>query len=104
MPQSLIFLALMMVAFYFLLIRPQQRRMRQQRSLMASLAVGDEVVTLGGMYGVIRAIDDEEVTLEIAEGIDARFLRSAISRKVSYDEGPYENESEEEEEEAGEQS
>jgi preprotein translocase subunit YajC len=109
----LLTLALMGGVFYFLLIRPQQRRMRAQRELMGSLSVGDEVVTIGGMYGSIRELDDEEVVLEVADGIEIRFLRSAIARKVSFDEQePYEDEDGDEgehelaegEKEAGEQS
>jgi len=98
-------LLLMGAVFYFLLIRPQQRRTRQQRELMRDLAVGDDVLTLGGMYGTIRTLEDDEVILEISEGVEVRFLRSAIARKVTYgDEEPYEErheEHEEEEEEAG---
>ena len=98
-------LALMGGVFYFLLIRPQQRRVRAQRELMNSLSVGDDVVTVGGIYGTIRELDDDEVTLEVAEGIEIRFLRSAIARTISYDDDePYEEEPEQQEEGAGEQS
>jgi preprotein translocase subunit YajC len=56
------------VVFYFLLIRPQQRRARSQRELVRELGVGDDVVTVGGMFGTIRAVDDESVTVEGASG------------------------------------
>jgi preprotein translocase subunit YajC len=94
----------MAAVFYFLLIRPQQRRTRAQRELTASIAVGDDVVTIGGIHGTVRELDDDEAILEIADGVEVRFLRSAISRKLSYDEEAYEDEPEEEEEGAGEQS
>ena len=100
----LITLLLMAAVFYFLLIRPQQRRMRAQRQLMSSIAVGDDVVTVGGIHGAVRELDDDEAVLEIADGVEVRFLRSAISRKLSYDDEAYEDEPEEEEEGAGEQS
>src|SRR5207253_4089684 len=77
----LISLGLMVVIFYFLLIRPQRRRAMQQRDLVESLDVGDEVVTVGGMFGTIRAIDDDLVTVEVAPGTDIRMLKSAILRK-----------------------
>jgi preprotein translocase subunit YajC len=77
----LISLGLMVVVFYFLLIRPQQRRARAQRDLAGSLGVGDEVITVGGMFGTIRALDDESVTVEVASGTQIRMLRSAILRK-----------------------
>jgi preprotein translocase subunit YajC len=78
----LISLALMVAIFYFLLIRPQQRRARQQRDLMGSLAVGDEVITVGGIFGRITEMDDESVTLDVGAG-HVRFVRQAIVRKVS---------------------
>lgn len=77
----LISLALMVAIFYFLLIRPQQRRARQQRELVGSLAVGDEVVTIGGMFGTITGMDDESVTLDVGSGTRVRFVKQAIARK-----------------------
>ena len=75
-------LLLMGVVFYFLLIRPQQRRARAQRELLSSVRVGDEVVTTAGVYGTITAIDDETdiVTLEIAPGTRIRMVRAGVGR------------------------
>jgi preprotein translocase subunit YajC len=78
----LISLALMVAIFYFLLIRPQQRRVRQQRELVGSLDVGDEVVTIGGMFGRIMELDDETVTLDVGGGSRIRFVKQAVARKV----------------------
>jgi preprotein translocase subunit YajC len=88
---SLIGLALpilMIVGFYFLLIRPQRNRQRQQQALVASLEVGDEVLTNGGIFGTIVDIDDDEgtVTLEIAPGTRVRMLRQGISQRFVEDE------------------
>jgi preprotein translocase subunit YajC len=94
-------LLLMGGVFYFLLIRPQQRRQRSQRDLLSSLSVGDDVVTIGGVLGVIREMDDDEVTLEVAPNVDVRFIRSAIARKITYEDDTYEEIPEHEEEEAG---
>jgi preprotein translocase subunit YajC len=77
----LVSLVLMVVVFYFLLIRPQQRRARSQRELVQSIDVGDDVVTVGGMLGTIRALDDDTVTVEVAPGIEIHMLKSAILRK-----------------------
>ncbi len=85
--QLLISLGLMAAIFYFLLIRPQQRRMRQQRQLMESLGVGDDIVTIGGMYGTIRSLDDDSLTVEVASGVSIRIVRSAVARKVTPDTG-----------------
>jgi preprotein translocase subunit YajC len=76
-------LVLLVAIFYFLLIRPQQRRARQQRELLSSLEVGDEVVTIGGVFGRIRSMDDEAVILEAEpDGTRLRFVKQAIARKL----------------------
>ena len=77
----LVSLGLMVVIFYFLLIRPQRRRAMQQRDLVDNLDVGDEVITVGGMFGAIRAVDDDAVSVEVAPGMQIRMLKSAILRK-----------------------
>ena len=101
----LLLLVLMGAFFYFLLIRPQQRRTRQQRMLIQSLEVGDEVMTIGGIYGIIQRLDDERITLEVAPGVELQFVRSAIARRVEPLDESYEDEEdgrdEEEEHEAG---
>ena len=79
----LITLGLMFVVFYFLLIRPQQRRARAQKELMSGLDVGDEVVTIGGMYGTITDLDDSSVTVEVADGVEIKMRRNAIAGKVN---------------------
>jgi preprotein translocase subunit YajC len=82
---SLLPILLIGFVFYFLLIRPQQRRARAQRELTQSTEVGDEVVTIGGLFGVVREVDDDSVLLEVAPGTELRFLRSAIARKLTVD-------------------
>jgi len=96
----LITLGLMFVVFYFLLIRPQQRRARAQKELMSGLDVGDEVVTIGGMFGTITDLDDTSATVEVADGVEIRMLRSAIARKVTEPaaDDTFDDEDEEEEE------
>lgn len=94
--QLVLTLALMVGIFYFLLIRPQQRRARQQRNLVQSLDVGDEVVTIGGMYGVIAEIDDDEVTLDVGGGTRIRFVKQAVARKRVLEEEIEEEEADEE--------
>jgi preprotein translocase subunit YajC len=79
---SLIFLALLIGVFYFMLIRPQKRQAEQRRELIESVEAGDEVITIGGMHGTVRLIDDDDVELEVAPGIVVRYVKSAIARKV----------------------
>jgi preprotein translocase subunit YajC len=88
-------LILIGVVFYFLLIRPQQRRTRAQRELIQSVDVGDEVVTIGGIFGTVRAVDDDSISLEVAPGTTLRFVRSAIARKLTPDQEEEEPEGEE---------
>jgi preprotein translocase subunit YajC len=82
---SLVFLVLLFVLFYFMLIRPQKRRMEQHRQLVESLGNGDEVVTIGGIFGTVDSMGGEELVLEVAPGTKIRTLKSAIARKVSED-------------------
>ncbi|HEU4480474.1 MAG TPA: preprotein translocase subunit YajC [Actinomycetota bacterium] len=81
--ESLIFLALLIGIFYFMLIRPQKRRVEQHKQLVDSIETGDEVVTIGGMFGRVHAVGDEEIELEVAGGTRLRFVKSAIARRVS---------------------
>lgn len=71
--------------FYFVLIRPQQQKVKEHRDLVASLEVGDEVMTTGGIYGEITAIDGEVLLLEVAEGFELRMSREAIAELVEYE-------------------
>ncbi|HEY3275413.1 MAG TPA: preprotein translocase subunit YajC [Syntrophorhabdaceae bacterium] len=75
-------LILLFVVFYFLLIRPQQKKAKQQKAFLENLKKGDEVVTSGGMYGKITGIANDAVTLEIAEKIRVKVLKSSIVMSV----------------------
>lgn len=66
------------VIFYFLLIRPQQKQLKQTKLMLESLKPGDRVLTRGGMLGVITALKADEVEIEIAKGVKAAFARSAV--------------------------
>ena len=78
---SFIFLGLMVVVFYFFIIRPQRKRQRDQQELSASLEVGNEVRTIGGIHGRILSADDDSVLLQVEEG-RIRVARRAIGAKV----------------------
>ena len=69
-----------MVIFYFLLIRPQQRKVKEHQELVSKVQRGDTVVTNGGLIGrVTKVVDEKEVQVEIAENVKVRVVRSAIS-------------------------
>lgn len=74
-------IVLMFVVFYFLLIRPQQKKAREHQNMLANLKRGDSIVTTGGLIGKITGISDRTVTLEVAEKIRLRVLRSHIAGK-----------------------
>ena len=90
-------LILMGGVFYFLLIRPQQKRSRAQQALVSSIQVGDEVMTTSGIFGTITEMDDDEGTIkvEIAPGTRIRMVRSGVARRLTEDDD-YEDESEDE--------
>ena len=93
---SILLIVGLIVIFYFMLIRPQQKRMRQQMELMNNLREGDDVMTSSGIYGTITEIEEETVLLEISEDVEVRVAKSAISRTFAEHEEP-EEETEEEE-------
>ncbi len=80
---SLILLLAMFVLLWVLLIRPQRQRQQKQQQLLSSVEPGDEVLTVGGLYGIVRDIDEEDdLIVEIAEGIQVRIARRAIGGVV----------------------
>jgi preprotein translocase subunit YajC len=79
---TIIMFAFLGLVMYFLMIRPQRRRMREAQELVRQIAEGDEVITTGGIYGFISAIDGDVMWLDIAEGVEIRVHRSSIARKI----------------------
>jgi preprotein translocase subunit YajC len=82
-PGPLLFLLVVAVIFWLLMIRPAQRKARQQQALQSAVAVGDEVMTTSGIFGEVRALEEETVHLAIAEGVQIRVVRAAIARVVT---------------------
>ena len=81
---SLLPLVLIFVVFYFLLIRPQQKKMKAHRTLVEGVRRGDKVVTAGGLIGTVsKVISDTELQVEIADGVRVRVVRSTISDVLS---------------------
>jgi preprotein translocase subunit YajC len=72
----------LVVLFYFMLIRPQQKRARNQRQLVDSLQVGDMVVTIGGFHGTVREVDESTVRLELNPSNVVTLSKQAIARRV----------------------
>jgi preprotein translocase subunit YajC len=77
---TLLPLVLIFVVFYFLLIRPQQKRAKDHRNMLAAVRRGDKVVTGGGIMGTVtKVVNDEELAVEIAEGIKIRVQRGLVA-------------------------
>ncbi|OIO02218.1 MAG: preprotein translocase subunit YajC [Elusimicrobia bacterium CG1_02_56_21] len=71
------------VIFYFLLIRPQQKQLKETKLMLEALKPGDKVITRGGLIGSITSVNAEEIEVEIAKGVKALFTRSAVGAVVN---------------------
>ncbi|MEW8979213.1 MAG: preprotein translocase subunit YajC [Symbiobacterium sp.] len=73
-------LILLFVLMYFMMIRPQQQQQKKRQEMLNSLKVGDEIITIGGLHGVIQAIDDANSTIrvKVASNVELTFSRSAV--------------------------
>jgi preprotein translocase subunit YajC len=74
---------------WFMLIRPQRRRQVEQQRMIDSLAVGKEIVTAGGLYGTVTALEHDELRLEVADGVEVRVAKRAVAGIVSEDENEH---------------
>ena len=79
--QQFLPLIIIFAIFYFILIRPQQQKQKIHKSMLDSLQKGDKVITIGGLYGIIREIKGDVLTLEIAKDVVINTTRSAIGVK-----------------------
>lgn len=76
-----------LIIFYFLLIRPQQKKQKQFQHMVAQLKKNDKVVTSGGVHGVIVAVKEHTMTVKIADNVKVEMDKSSVSRVVGTDEG-----------------
>jgi preprotein translocase subunit YajC len=101
-PSTLIIILIVVVAFYLLMIRPQQRRKQQAAQKQSSVAPGATVRTTAGMYATVVDVDGDDVILEVAPGVEVRYMKRAIMEVVSPGEEPVEDSYETAEDETGE--
>jgi len=88
--QFIIMMGLIFVIFYFLIIRPQQKKQKELREMIQNITHGDTVVTSGGLYGKVTGLTDAVVTIEIADKVRVKVARthiSAVAQKVEKEEG-----------------
>lgn len=76
-------LILIFAIMYFLMIRPQQKRMKQHREMVAALKKGDQVITQGGIVGKVVAVHDDQLEVEISQGVRVRVVRSSVSQVIN---------------------
>jgi preprotein translocase subunit YajC len=76
---ALFLIVAMVVLMWLLLIRPQRKRQMEQKAMLSNVEIGDEIVTTGGLYGIVRSIDDDELGVEIAPGTTVRIARRAVA-------------------------
>ena len=79
-------LILLFVIFYFMLIRPQQAQQKKRKEMLASLKKGDRVVSIGGIYGMLREVKDDTVVLRIADNVNIKMARGGIERILGEEE------------------
>jgi preprotein translocase subunit YajC len=79
MIQMLVPLALVVVIFYFLIIRPQNKKQKETQKMLNSMKKGDKVVTIGGIHGIIQSVDETTVIVKVDENAKVKFLKSAIA-------------------------
>lgn len=102
MPTYLLLLLVMAALFYLMILRPQQRAKREKQALLNALQVGVEIATIGGIYGRVAALREEDLDLEIAEGVVIRVDRRAVATIVPDDAGADDDEDDDEDDDAAE--
>ena len=80
-----IWLIVLVVAFYFLLIRPQRTRAKTQQDLLGNIQRGDEIVTVGGIFGKVKDVSSDSIIITISSGVDVKITKSAVAKKLSQD-------------------
>ncbi len=78
---TLIMFGAIFVIMYFLMIRPQQKKQKEQQKMINEIKSGDKVITTSGIYGSVVSTDDETILLKVADNTNMRFLKSAVSQK-----------------------
>jgi len=84
---TLIMFGAIFLIFYFMIIRPQQKRAKQREKMLSNMQKGDKVVTSGGLHGTIAGLDEKTVLLQVGDNIKMKFEKSAIASVISSKEG-----------------
>ena len=84
---TLIMFGAIFLIFYFMIIRPQQKRAKQREKMLSNMQKGDKVITSGGLHGTIAGLDEKTVLLQVGDNIKMKFEKSAIASVISSKEG-----------------
>lgn len=76
---TLLYLIVLLIMFYFIVFRPQQKRVAVHQKLIEELKVGDEIITAGGIYGIIKSLEDDTLILNAAEKVDLKISKRAVA-------------------------
>ena len=82
---GILFIPILLVIMYLLILRPQQKRMKEQRAMLSVIDVGDDVRTDSGIYGTIRDLDGDTVFLMVADGVEIKISKASIAEMIRYD-------------------
>jgi preprotein translocase subunit YajC len=82
---GILILPILILIMYFMLIRPQQQRLKEHQRLLAAVDVGDDIVTSSGIYGRISELDGDTLFLQVADGIEIKITKESVAGMVNYD-------------------
>ena len=82
---GILFIPILLVIMYLLILRPQQKRMKEQRAMLSVIDVGDDVRTDSGIYGTISDLDGDTVFLMVADGVEIKISKASIAEMIRYD-------------------
>lgn len=83
---GILWMIVIFAIFYFLMIRPQQQQQKKRHEMLAALKKGDRVISIGGIYGVIKELQDDVVTLRVADNVNIKLARGGIDRVIEDEE------------------
>jgi preprotein translocase subunit YajC len=85
--QGIIMMVVIFAIFYFIMIRPQQKNMKEHKAMLDAIKKGDEIVTAGGIYGTVEGVNSDTLTVKIAEGVKVKMTRSSVGDIVKPEDG-----------------
>jgi len=80
---GILIILILLVLMYVVVFLPRQRQLARQKAMQSALSVGDAVVTIGGIHATVAGLDEQDVVLEVSPGVEVRFVREAIARRLT---------------------